>query len=115
MRHDEFHFLARQVVQSFSLDALATVFTAAPPRWAAELARSRRGRALVYELAAAHAHSLLLGWMLKRILAEGHEAEVARTGHAMASYFCVFHRCVSEPLRCVCDALVCSCSSFTCM
>ena len=30
----------------------------------AELARSRRGRALAYDLASTHAHSLLLGWLL---------------------------------------------------
>jgi TH1 protein len=90
----EFTFLAHQVRASFDPAALAGVFSGgAPPAWAQELTRSKRGRALVYDLAARHAGSLFLGWLLKRILADGHDEEVARTGHHMASYFGVFHRC----------------------
>jgi hypothetical protein len=99
---DEFHFLAQQAESTFSLDAYADFFAAGgPPMWAEQLIASVRGRHLVYRLASGHSNSLLLGWAIKRILADGHDAEVGKTGLSMAAYFGVFHRRASIHLTCI--------------
>jgi hypothetical protein len=90
---DEFYFLAQQAEATFSLDAYSDFFAVGgPPAWAEQLIGDPRGRRLIYRLASGHSNSLLLGWAIKRILADGHEAEVAQTGLSMAAYFGVFHR-----------------------
>jgi negative elongation factor C/D len=57
----------------------------------------------VFDLSSCHANSLLLGWLIKRILTDGHEEEVARTGRSMAGYFGVFHRCAAAGCVLLCS------------
>lgn len=53
----------------------------------------RRGRQLVYELSTVHKRSLLLNFLIQRILQAGHEKEVASHGSNLSFYFEVYHRC----------------------
>lgn len=64
-----------------------------PPAWLEDVISVARGRHLVYHLAAQHTNSLLLSWAIQRILALGHDSEVARIGRSLAGYFGVYHRC----------------------
>jgi TH1 protein len=90
---DEFSFMAQLVEEQFNPSAFASIFTQAGPQlWAEQLISDARGRRLIYSLASKHGHDLFLGWAIKRCLQLGHEADLAIAGHAMAGYFCVYHR-----------------------
>lgn len=90
---DEVHFLSELIKDAFLPETFTAVFRGGPPVWLEEVIAHARGRRLIYHLASVNTNSLLLSWAIQRILAEGHDAEVARIGRSLAGYFGVYHRC----------------------
>ncbi|KAK9864357.1 hypothetical protein WJX84_002228 [Apatococcus fuscideae] len=98
---DEAFFLKGVIQERFDPEKLDSVLRSKEhtPAWVGGLTSDRIGRQLIYDLSGVHRNSLMLNFAVQKILADGHDQEVASIGSNLAGYFGVYHRTVATRLK----------------